>query len=105
MAHLAIQEADDSGSPVTWGRTCHRRRVQRRAGVLEPLAKADPELRRSVYEAFQLGIELDRNKAEIRLKALDTSAFSTTSDLDDLAGIVANGVIAGAGFEPATFGL
>jgi len=71
----------------------------------KPLAKADPELRRSVYEAFQFGIELDRNKPEIRLKALVSSAFSTTSDLDDLAGMVANGVIAGAGFEPATFGL
>jgi len=62
----------------------------------KPLAKADPELRRSVYEAFQFGIELDRNKPEIRLKALVSSAFSTTSDLDDLAGMVANGVIAGA---------
>ena len=71
----------------------------------KPLAKADPELRRSVYEAFQPGIELDRNKPETRLKALVSSAFSTASDLDDLAGMVANGVIAGAGFEPATFGL
>jgi hypothetical protein len=26
------------------------------------LAKADPELRRQAYEAFQFGIELDRNK-------------------------------------------
>ena len=70
----------------------------------KPLAKADPELRRSVYEAFQFGIELDRNKPEIRLKALVSSAFSTTSDLDDLAGTVANGVIAGAGLKhlPAT---
>jgi hypothetical protein len=71
----------------------------------KPLAKADPELRRSVYEAFRPGIELDRNKTEIRLKALVSSAFSTTSDLDDLAGMVANGVIvAGAGLiaKPAT---
>ena len=66
----------------------------------KPLAKADPELRRSVYEAFQFGIELDRNKPEIRLKALVSSAFSTTSDLDDLAGMVANGVIAGAVSKP-----
>jgi hypothetical protein len=40
----------------------------------KPLAKADPELRRSVYEAFQLGIELDRSKPEVRLKALVSSA-------------------------------
>ena len=71
----------------------------------KPLAKADPELRRSVHEAFQFGIEPNRDKPEIRLKALVSSAFSTTSDLDDLAGMVANGVIAEAGFEPATFGL
>jgi len=70
----------------------------------KPLAKADPELRRSVYEAFQFGIELDPNRPEIRLKALVSSAFSTTKDLHDLAGKVANGVIAGAGLirDPAT---
>jgi hypothetical protein len=70
----------------------------------KPLAKANPELRRSVYEAFRFGIELDRNKPEIRLKALVSSAFSTTSDLDDLAGMVTIGVIAGAGLiaKPAT---
>lgn len=66
----------------------------------KPLAKADPELRRQVYEAFQFGIELDRNKPETRLKALVSSAFSTASDLDDLAGMVANGVIAGAVSKP-----
>ncbi len=42
--------------------------------------------------------ELDRNKPETRLKALVSSAFSTASNLDDLAGMVANGVIAGAGY-------
>ena len=50
-------------------------------------------------------IEPDRDKPEILLKALVSSAFSTTSDLDDLAGmVVANGVIAGAGLirDPAT---
>jgi hypothetical protein len=55
-----------------------------------PLAKADPELRRRVYEAFQFGIELDRNKPEVRLKALVSSAFSTASNLDDLAVMVAD---------------
>jgi hypothetical protein len=63
-----------------------------------------PELRRSVCETFQFGIELDRNKPEIQLKALVSNAFSTASDLDDRAGMVANGVIAGAGLkrDPAT---
>jgi hypothetical protein len=31
--------------------------------------------------------------------------FSTVSNLDDFASMVANKTIAGAGFEPATFGL
>ena len=73
--------------------------------LAKPLAKADPELRRRVYEAFHFAVELDRNRPQVRLKALISSAFSTASDLDDFAGMVANKAIAGAGFEPATFGL
>jgi site-specific DNA recombinase len=73
--------------------------------LAKPLAEADPELRRRVYEAFQLAVELDRNKPEIRLKALVSSAFSEAGDLDGIAEEVADKAIAGAGFEPATFGL
>jgi hypothetical protein len=43
--------------------------------ISAPLAKADPELRRRVFEALQFGVELDRNKPEIRMKALVSSAF------------------------------
>ncbi len=68
-------------------------------------AKADPELRRRIYDAFQLAVELDRNKPQIRLKALVSSAFNTAHNLEDIAAEVANEAIAGAGFEPATFGL
>ena len=70
-----------------------------------PLAKADPELRRRVFEAFHFSVELDRNKPEIRMKALVSSAFGTAGDLDSIAAKVADKTIAGAGFEPATFGL
>jgi site-specific DNA recombinase len=70
-----------------------------------PLAEADPELRRYIYEAFQFNVELDRNTPEVRMKALISSAFSTASDLDSIAATVAHKTIAGAGFEPATFGL
>ena len=31
MAHIAMQQTDESGSPVTWGRARDRRRVRRRA--------------------------------------------------------------------------
>jgi hypothetical protein len=68
----------------------------------EALAAADPKLRRQVYDAFRLTVEIDRNEAQIRLKALVSSAFVGATDLEAL---VAQKAIAGAGFEPATFGL
>jgi Recombinase len=66
----------------------------------EALTGADPELRRAVFDAFRLSVEIDRNAGQIRLKALVSSAFSQARDLKSL---VANGGVAGAGFEPATF--
>ena len=83
--------------------------VEEAAAVLDslpdlskPLAEADPELRRSVFEAFRLRVEIDRNAGLIRLKALVSSAFGEAKDLSDVCATTA---IAGAGFEPATFGL
>jgi hypothetical protein len=61
------------------------------------LANADLELHRRVYDAFQLAVELDRNKGQIRLKALVSSAFAEATDLQAL---VANGAIAGERFGP-----
>lgn len=43
--------------------------------LLAPLVKADPELRRRVFEAFQFGVELDRSKPKIRIRALVSSAL------------------------------
>jgi site-specific DNA recombinase len=57
----------------------------------DELARADPELRRKVFDAFQLAVEIDRNKPQLRLKALVSSAFRG-ADLDDL---VANECMAG----------
>ncbi len=48
------------------------------------LAAADPELRRAVFEAFRLRVEIDRNAGQIRLKALVSSAFGGAKDLTDL---------------------
>ncbi|HEU4907124.1 MAG TPA: hypothetical protein VFT19_13570 [Solirubrobacterales bacterium] len=66
------------------------------------LTEADPKLRRAVFEAFRLRVEIDRNSGLIRLKALVSSAFSQARDLSELGSTKA---ITGAGFEPATFGL
>jgi site-specific DNA recombinase len=70
--------------------------------LTEALAAADPELRRRVFDAFRLAVAVDRNAGQIRVKALISSAFTKTRDLQN---VVANGAIAGAGFEPATSGL
>jgi hypothetical protein len=69
------------------------------------LAEADPELRRQIYERFQFSVELDRNKPEVRMKALVSTAFMEANDLEDLAAVmVADKSIAGAGLRhlPAT---
>jgi hypothetical protein len=66
------------------------------------LARADPELRRRVFDAFRLSVAIDKNAAQIHVKALVSSAFTKARDLQSL---VANESIAGAGFEPATSGL
>ena len=68
------------------------------------LAGADPETRHALYEAFRLRVEIDRNAGQIRLKALVSSAFSDIESLSELSGSAPK-AIAGAGFEPATFGL
>ncbi len=66
------------------------------------LAAADPNTRRSVFDAFRLTVALDRNSHQIHVKALLSSAFTKANNLQQL---VTNGAIAGAGFEPATSGL
>jgi hypothetical protein len=66
------------------------------------LSGADPKLGRAVFDAFRVRMEIDRNAGEIKLKALVSSAFTEVQDLDGLA---THRAIAGAGFEPATFGL
>jgi hypothetical protein len=65
----------------------------------EALTQADPKVRRAVYDAFRLSVEIDRNAGQIRMKALVSSAFRNVRDLDDLTGLVANGGIAGERYE------
>jgi hypothetical protein len=67
----------------------------------DALARADPELRRRVFDASRLSVAIDKNAAQIHVKALVSSAFKKARDLQSL---VANESIAGAGFEPATSG-
>jgi len=68
------------------------------------LAAADPEVRRAVFDAFRLRVEIDRNAGQIRLKALVSSAFGEAADLSDLgeAGdpALSDKAIPLRGFEP-----
>lgn len=61
----------------------------------QALADAEPKLRRAVFDAFRLSVEIDRNAGHLRIKALVSSAFSGVRDLKQL---VTNGGVAGAGF-------
>ncbi len=70
--------------------------------LADALTNADPELRRRVFDAFRLAVSLDRNREQIHVRALISSALTQARDLKSL---VTNGAIAGAGFEPATSGL
>ncbi len=45
------------------------------------LAGADPELRRAVFDAFRLRVEIDRNDGRLHLKAMVSSAFGEARDL------------------------
>jgi ERCC4 domain len=65
--------------------------------LTEALAAAEPELRRRVFDAFRLAVALDRNAGQIRVKALISSAFTNTRDLQNL---VANGAIPGVRYGP-----
>lgn len=70
----------------------------------KPLAEADPELRRAVFDAFRLRVEIDRNAGQVRLKALVSSAFGGAKDLSDLGDAaslaVSDKAIPLPGFEP-----
>lgn len=68
------------------------------------LAAADPELRRAVFDAFRLRVEIDRNAGEVHSKALVSDAFVEASDLAefDEAGnqALSDKAIPLPGFEP-----
>ena len=60
------------------------------------LTAAEPKLRRAVFDAFRLSVEIDRNAGHLRVKALVSSAFTGVRDLKSL---VTNGGVAGAGIR------
>ena len=67
------------------------------------------ELKRQVFEAFCLQISYDKLNRRIEISATITEAIAKAleneRDLPEEVSNVARRDIAGAGFEPATFGL
>ncbi len=77
------------------------------------LRDATPQVKRQVFQAFELRVEFDKTSRRVEISATVTEAvaqaFENTKALR-LEGLAADGIvsvkdIAGAGFEPATFGL
>jgi hypothetical protein len=73
-------------------------------GALPDLGKslitADPEVRRAVFDAFRLRVEIDRNSGQIHLKALVSSAFGEAKNLSAL-GDAGNPALSDKAIPPA----
>ena len=77
--------------------------------LTKALAKAPPQIQRQVFEAFELQIAYDKAGGRVELSATVSEsvadAFENTKALRREGSVVVPRDIAGAGFEPATFGL
>jgi hypothetical protein len=75
----------------------------------QALQDAPPKLKRQVFEAFCLEIRFDKVERRIEISATVSEAvakaFENAKDLQKEVPCVTTNDIAGAGFEPATFGL
>lgn len=73
------------------------------------LRDAPPEVKRQTFDAFDLRIDFDKATGRIEISATVSQAladaFENTKALQSEGFQVTVGDIAGAGFEPATFGL
>ena len=75
----------------------------------QALHRAPAELKRQVFDAFQLTITYDKVEHRIEISATITEGIAqvleNAKDLPEEVSSVTHRDIAGAGFEPATFGL
>ena len=75
----------------------------------QELRRAPLELKRQAFEAFDLKVVYDKTAKRIEISATVSDAiaeaFTNAKDLPEEVHRVAQRDIAGAGFEPATFGL
>jgi site-specific DNA recombinase len=77
--------------------------------LTQSLGEASPEVQRQVFEAFELEILYDKAERTIEMSATVSEAvadaFEKQKALPEEGSLVVVRDIAGAGFEPATFGL
>ena len=75
----------------------------------QALRQAPPQLKRQVFEAFGLRVAYDKLERRIEISATISEAVAealhNAEDLPQEVSRVSQRDIAGAGFEPATFGL
>ena len=73
------------------------------------IPEASPQIKRQVFQAFDLQIAFDKREGRLEISATVSEAVAqsfNTTDLLARGGLsVVPKDIAGAGFEPATFGL
>jgi hypothetical protein len=83
--------------------------LERLPNLGKALRKAPPALKRQVFEAFALEVRYDKVSRHIEISATVSEevakAFENAKDLPKQVPSVTPRDIAGAGFEPATFGL
>ena len=77
--------------------------------LTKALKEATPEIQRQVFEAFELQIFYDKPERKIEISATVSeavaNAFEEQKALPKEGSLVVLREVAGAGFEPATFGL
>ncbi len=102
LAELSPQEAEVED-------TFLHERLARIPDLAASLREATTEVKRQTFEAFGLRIEFDKAERRIEISATISEAvaeaFETTKALQQEGFRVTTSDIAGAGFEPATFGL
>ena len=85
------------------------RRLESVPDLSESLRTASPQIKRQVFEAFDLQIAVDRTEGRVEISATVSEevarALNTKDPLAREGLAVVPKDIAGAGFEPATFGL
>ena len=83
--------------------------LERLPDLTKALRAAPPALKRQVFEAFCLEVRYDKVERRIVISATVSEAvakaFENAKDLPEEVSSVTTRDIAGAGFEPATFGL